>query len=902
MVASFLRMLARVLAVLTRRRDDEDLEQELDAHLAMLVDDYRRSGLSEREARRAAMVAVGGRAQLREAHRRTRGLQWVEDLIVDLRYACRACARQPGFTMTVVVTLAIGIGANTAIFSVVRSVLLEPRPFADADRLVTLNEIWPQLPGPRPVSMLNYQDWARQNTSFDRIAAVSWGSVTVSGTGEPVYVNGSTVSPGYFEVLGLRATVGRTFLPDEDQPGRDRVVVLGHRLWVSQFGANTAIVGTSIRLDGQSYRVIGVMPPRTSIEFLDPQLWRPLTFDAFPPRGSRTLRMAVARLKAGVTREQAQTEMHVIAKRLAAAYPESNRDCSVTVEALTRPIGLNVDTSLYLLFGAAGLVLIIACVNLAALALTRGGARAREVGVRLALGAGRGRLIRQFLTEHLVLGMSGGLAGIALAYGLVAIMKTAIPTTGLRAAFPPDTVIVLDGWVWLFAVALSTISGLACGLAPTFAATRQSLTTVITSGGIPLTAWGRTGGRQFLIAAQLAGAFVLVVSASVLVRGFVALTVRVESGFTATNVLTAQFPTPNGRFESAAALNAHLDEIERRIQSLPGTRDVAFADSLPTQGAPYLTRFQIVGRSTDQFLRRPLGGFKVVSPSYFRAVDLRLLAGRILTDDDREGAPFVVVVNETLARAHFPGTSAVGQRLLMRRIPLEAASSAAGPARQVRLTADLEWTIVGVIADEGVDPFDNRVAQPTVYATREQHPRANLALVVRTEADPALMQAAVRKTVSAFAPDQALADMVPLEKLAPADVAPDRLRSLLLSTFAAIAVALAALGLYGVVAHAVAQRTREIGIRVALGARRLDVGILVVRQTMTLVTLGLAAGAGLALVVSPTLGAFLYGVPAVDVASFLSVAGVLTGVALMACYAPARHATTIDPLKALRQE
>jgi putative ABC transport system permease protein len=238
----------------------------------------------------------------------------------------------------------------------------------------------------------------------------------------------------------------------------------------------------------------------------------------------------------------------------------------------------------------------------------------------------------------------------------------------------------------------------------------------------------------------------------------------------------------------------------------------------------------------------------------------------------------------------------------MRRIPLEAASSAAGPARQVRLTADLEWTIVGVIADEGVDPFDNRVAQPTVYATREQHPRANLALVVRTEADPALMQAAVRKTVSAFAPDQALADMVPLEKLAPADVAPDRLRSLLLSTFAAIAVALAALGLYGVVAHAVAQRTREIGIRVALGARRLDVGILVVRQTMTLVTLGLAAGAGLALVVSPTLGAFLYGVPAVDVASFLSVAGVLTGVALMACYAPARHATTIDPLKALRQE
>ena len=897
-----MRILARVLAVLTRRRDDDDLEQELDAHVASLIDEYCRRGLTEPEARRAAMVTLGGRTQLREEHRRTRGLQWLEDLVVDLRYALRACGRQPGFTMTVVVTLAIGIGANTAIFSLVRSVLLEPRPYADADRLVTLNELWPQLPGPRPVSMLNYEDWTRQNTVFDRIAAVSWGSVTVSGVGEPVYVNGSTVSPGYFDVFGLRAALGRTFLPDEDQPGRDRVAVLGHRLWVSQFGADPAIVGTSIRLDGQSYTVIGVMPARTSLEFLDPQLWRPLTFDTLPLRGSRTLRQAVARLKPGVTIDQAQTEMGVIAARLSAQYPESNRDYGVIVQELTRPIGLNVEASLYLLSGAAALVLVIACVNLAALARARGGARAREVAIRLALGAARGRLMRQFLTEHLVLGISGGLAGMALGYATVAIMKTAIPTTGLRAAFPPDTVIALDGWVWLFAGALSVISGLSFGLAPTVAATRQSLTAVITSGGLTWPAWSRTRGRQFLIVAQLAGAFVLVVSASVLVRGFVALTARVESGFDATNVLTARLPTPNGRFESAVALNAHLDEIGRRIQSLPGTRDVAFADSLPTQGAPYLTRFQIIGRSADQFLRRPLGGFKVVSPSYFRAVGLRLLAGRTLADADREGAPFVVVVNETLARTHFPGTSPVGRRLLMRRIPLEAATSAAGPARQPRVTPDLEWTIVGVIADEGVDPFDNRVPEPTVYATREQHPRANLALVVRTQGDPALRQEAVRKGVSAFDPDQAVDELQPLEKLAPADVAPDRLRSLLLSTFAAIAVALAALGLYGLVSHAVAMRTREIGIRTALGARRLDVGMLVVRQTMTLVALGLAAGVGLALLVSPTLRAFLYGVPAVDVELLLSVAGVLTGVALIACYVPSRHATTIDPLKALRQE
>jgi putative ABC transport system permease protein len=902
MRAAFLRVVSRLIAIVRHRTDDSELDQEMATHRALLVDDYVRRGLSEDEARRAAQLTLGNATQLRESHREVRGAPLLEEAIRDLRYALRGCRRQPAFTAVVVLTLAIGIGANTAIFSVVRTVLLEPRPYADVDRLVTLNERWPQLPGPRPVSMLNYRDWAEQNTVFERIAAVSWGNVTVSGAGEPVYVNGSTVSPAYFDVFGLHAEVGRTFALGEDQPGRDRVVVLGHRLWVSHFGANLAIVGTAIRLDGQDYSVIGVMPARTSIEFLDPQLWRPLTFDAIPSRGSRSLRQAVAKLKPGVTLAQAQTEMQVIAERLSTEYPDANRDYGVVVRPLTRPLGLNVEASLYLLSAAAAVVLVIAGVNLAGLALTRGRARAREVAIRLALGASRGRLMRQFLTEHLVLGISGGLIGVAVGYGLVAAMSTSIPTTGLRAAFPPDTVIAIDGWVWLFAVVLAAVSGLLFGLAPTLAATRQSLTAVITPGGVTGAGWNRGRSRRLLVAAQIAGTFVLVATAAVLVRGFVALTERVQSGFDATNVLTAGLPTPVTKFQSAATLNAHLDEIGRRVQSLPAVRDVAFADSLPTQGAPYLTRFQIIGRATQPFLKRPLGGFKVVSPSYFRAVGLRLLAGRTLADADREGAPFVVVVNETLARTFFAGTSAIGERLLMRRIPLEAATSAAGPARQHVVTADVEWTIVGVIADEGVDPFDDRVTEPTVYATREQHPRANLALVVRTEIEPTRLQESIRKTVSAFDPDQALSDLQPLEKLPPADVAPDRLRSLLLSAFAAIALVLAALGLYGVVANAVAQRTREIGIRVALGASRVNVGMLVMRQTMSVVAVGLAAGVGLALIVSPTLQGFLYGVPAATVASFTAVAGVLTGVAVIACSVPARRATKIDPMNTLRAE
>jgi putative ABC transport system permease protein len=902
MWANVVRVVSRLIVVFGQRASDAELDQELETHRALLVDEYVRRGLTSAEARRAAHVTLGNATQLREAHRAVRGAPLVEELLRDLGYALRGFRRQPAFTAVAVLTLAIGIGANTAIFSVVRTVLLEPRPYADADRLVTLNERWPQLPGPRPVSMMNYRDWAEQNTVFERIAAVSWGNVTVSGAGEPVYVNGATVSPAYFDVFGLRAEVGRTFAPDEDQPGRDRVVVLGHRLWVSHFGANPAIVGTAIRLDGQDYTVIGVMPARTSIEFLDPQLWRPLTFDALPSRASRSLRQAVARLRPGVTLVQAQTEMQVIAERLSVEYPDANRDYGVVVRALTRPLGLNVEASLYLLSGAAAVVLIIACVNLAGLALTRGGARAREVAIRLALGAARTRLMRQFLTEHLVLGMSGGLMGVAVGYGLVAAMSTAIPTTGLRAAFPPDTVIAVDGWVWLFAVVLSAVSGLSFGLAPTLAATRQSLTAMVTSGGVTGAGWNRGRSRRFLVATQIAGTFVLVVSAAMLVRGFVALTGRVESGFDSTNVLTAGLPTPVTRFQTAAALNAHLDEIGRRVQSLPAVRDVAFADSLPTQGAPYLTRFQIVGRATQSFLTRPLGGFKVVTPSYFRTVGLRLLAGRTLADADRDGAPFVVVVNETLARTFFAGRSAIGERLLMRRIPLEAGTSAAGPARQRVVSADVAWTIVGVTADEGVDPFDDRVTEPTVYATREQHPRPNLALVVRTEIEPALLQESIRKTVSAFDPDQALSDLQPLDKLAPADVAPDRLRSLLFSAFAAIALALATLGLYGVVAHAVAQRTREIGIRVALGASRLDVGVLVIRQTMVVVAIGLGAGVALSWIVSPALKAFLYGVPAANLAWYAAVAGVLAGVSAIACYVPARHATRIDPLRALRVE
>jgi predicted permease len=815
-------------------------------------------------------------------------------MLHDLRYAFRLLRKTPATTIIAVLTIAIGVGANAAIFSVIRAVLLKPLPYADAERLVRLAEKWPNLTGPRPASKLNYRDWAAQNTVFEGIAAVSWGSVTVNEGAQPVHVNGSLVSASYFDLFGLRAAVGRTFEASEDQPGHEHVVVLSHRLWASQFGMDTAVVGRPVRLDGEVYTIIGVMPARTSLDFLDPQLWRPLTFDVLPPRSAHELQWSIAKLKPGVTLEQARSQMDAIGDRLAREYPESNKNYGVVVEPFPRPVGIDVEASLYLLFAAVGAVLLIACVNLANLALARGAARAPEVAIRAALGAGRGRLVRQFLTEHLVIAVGGGLCGVAVSYAVLAVMKSAIPTTGLRAAFPPDTVIAMDAPVWLFALGLSVLSGIACGLAPALGATRLSLTEAIKGdGGLGVSAGrGQHRVRQMLVVTEIALAFVLLMSAALLIQSFFALTHRIDAGFDSTNVLTAGLPNPPTRFKSGAALNAYLDAMASRIQSLPGIRDVAFADALPTQGTPYGKLFQIAGQPAVPYGNRPLCGFKVVSPSYFRAVGLRLIEGRVLSERDRDGAPLVVVINRTMARTYFGGTDPVGQQVLIRRFPVYG----------MEITPDLAWTIVGVAADEGVSPVEDRTAQPAVYATREQHPRTNLSLVVRSTLDPIRVQASIRQSVSAFDHDQALADLQTLDQLKTDDVAPDRLRSGLLSAFAAVAVVLAAMGLYGVIAYTVAQRTREIGIRAALGASTASLLALVMRQGMAMIGVGLGTGLGTALIVTRLLRTFLFGIGPSDPMTIAAVASVLTGVALVACCVPARRATRIDPLIALKSE
>ena len=597
-------------------------------------------------------------------------------------------------------------------------------------------------------------------------------------------------------------------------------------------------------------------------------------------------------MKAGVTLEQARAQMEAIADRLAAEYPDTNKGYGVVVRPFPRPVGFDVEASLYLLFAAAAVVLLLACVNLANLAIARGTARVREAAIRIALGAGRADLVRQFMTEHLLIAGVGGLSGVAVAYGMLAALKTAIPTSGFRAAFPVDTRIGIDTWVLLFAFMLTVLSGMVCGLAPTIGVTRRPIVTDIRERSASVgTSRSLRRLQRLLVAAEIALAFSLLTGAGLLMQSLLALTHRIDAGFNATNVVTARLPIPETRFQSGAAFNAYLDRLGSRVQ-LAGIRDVAFADSLPTEGNPFGKLFQIVGQPTVPYASRPLCGFKVVSPSYLAAVGLRLIEGRWLEDGDRDAAPLVVVINQAMARTYLRKMSPLGQRMLMRRNPIS------GPAG----TVDLDWTVVGIVADEGVSPFDDRTAKAAVYVTREQYPRLNLALVVRTAMNPVAWEDTIRKTVSAVDATQAVTDLKTLVQIEAEDLSSDRFRSFLLFAFAVVAIALATLGLYGVMAYSVTQRTREIGIRAALGASAASLLGLVMRQGTVLIGWGLAAGLCLSFLSTRLLKTFLFGVGPVDPTTMIGVAGVLSGVALAACYVPARRATMVDPLIVLKSE
>ncbi|HMF93592.1 MAG TPA: ABC transporter permease [Vicinamibacterales bacterium] len=808
-------------------------------------------------------------------------------VLQDLRYACRNLMGNPGFAAVGVLTLALGIGANTAIFSFVDGVLLRPLPYPEANRIVRVLEKPPR--GERNgISTLNFLDWLRENAVFDFMAAQTGGPATLTGHGEPVQLRGARVSARYFDIFGIQAEHGRTFLPGEDERGKHHIVVLSHALWVSQFGADPTIIDRTILLDNEPHVVIGVLPAGSAFDRAFNQLWRPLAFE--PSNMTRDFHWLVsfARLKAGVSLQQAQANMTAIGARIERDFPDSNKGWGVIVERYGDTlIGSDMRTGLLVLLTATGLVLLIGCTNLANLALARGVSREREVAIRASLGAGRGRLVRQLLTENLLLAFLGGALGIVLGYGTMRWLQLLVPPF----SFAREVQITMDVRVLLFAFAISIATGLLFGIVPAIHATAPELTGVMKDGGRGATdRASRKHLRDVLIVTEVALAFVLLVGSGLMMRSFLRL-LDVDPGIDASNVLTVGLPVTVERFPDASRLNAYLRDIRSSVDAVPGVRETAWSCAPPMQGACYGMPMQVANRPLIDRANRPGGFFKVVSPSYFSALKLRLVRGRPLTDRDSANTPPVLVINERLARREFLNQDPIGQRLLIQQIV---------PGK-TELGSEIAWEIVGVVRDERLNGIaDERSAG--VYVSNEQSPVYFQTLNVRTNLDPLMLQQSITAAIHRVNKDQALTDIRTVDQIKDRSMAPNRLQSVLLGIFAGVALALAAIGIYGVTSYSVAQRTHEIGIRAALGATERRLLQLVIGRGLILTVLGLVLGVVGSAALTRLMASLLYGVGARDPVTMLVVGLVLATVAVVACYVPARQATKIDPLAALRVE
>jgi putative ABC transport system permease protein len=807
-------------------------------------------------------------------------------LLQDLRYGWRSLVKNPGFAGVALLTLALGIGANTAIFTFVDAILLKPLPYQDADRIVRVMEK-PPMGERNGISTLNFLDWQKDNAVFDYMAAQTGGSVTLTGASEPVQLRGARVSAHFFDIFKIRPALGRTFLPDEDQPGKEQVVVLSHVLWVNQFGADPSIVNRTILLDNLPHTVVGVLPAGSAFDRAFNQLWRPLAFE--PSNMTRNFHWLVSfgRLKDGVSLQQAKAHMDAIGKRIEQEYPDSNKGWGVVVERYAETL-INPDlrTALFVLIGATGMVLLIGCANLANISLARGIAREREVTLRASLGAGRWRLVRQFLTENVLLSACGGVLGIAVGYGMMKWLKLLLPPY----SFAREVDITMNVRVLLFALAISIFTGLLFGLAPALQATAPDLSGTLKDGGR-----GAIGGssrkrtKDVLIVAEVALAFILLVGSGLMIRSFFQL-MNVDTGFDATNVLTVGMPISTRRFPDTSQLNRYLAEVRTAVEAIPGVRETALSCAPPMQGTCYGMPMQLASRPVVDRANRQGGFYKIVSPSYFSALKLKLIRGRALSDRDVKNSPPVLVINERFAKRYFDKDDPIGQRILIQEII---------PGK-TELGPEIAWEVVGIIQNEKLGVRDDQGVG--VYVSNEQSPFYSMTLSVRAGVDPMTLQKSIRDAIHSVNKDQALSDVRTVDQIKEQAVAPNRVQSTLMGIFGTVALLLSGIGIYGVISYSVAQRTHEIGIRAALGASAGSLLRLIVSRGLVLALIGLVIGVAGALGLTRVMERLLYGVGARDPMTMSSVALVLAAVAVSACYVPARRATKVDPLVALRYE
>jgi putative ABC transport system permease protein len=802
----------------------------------------------------------------------------MDTLVQDLKYALRALRRTPVFTLAAMACLALGIGANTAIFSVIDGVLLRPLPFTDPGSLVMLWETDPRRGVDRNVaSPANYLDWRAQNSSFTEMGTyIDW-RANLTGVDEPIEVARSIATATFFRVLGVAPELGRVYTSEEDMPNGPNVVVLCHGLWQRRFGARAAALGARLQLDGRPFTVIGVMPERFGIEGSTAELWTPMGLNPSVDYRTRTGRYltTVARLKPGVTPERARADMSAIGRRLAEAHPEFNGGWGVNVVPMSEQVVGGVRRALLVLGGVVAFVLLIACANVANLLLARSTARTREMAVRAALGAGRARMVRQLLTESVVLATLGAAAGLALAYWGVEGVKALAPRGVPRVAS-----ISIDGWTLAFTVVVALATGLLFGLAPALQAGRGNLQTVLREGSRGSTAGGRT--RTFLVAAQVALSLVLLIGAGLMVRSFARLQ-SVDPGFDPAGVLTGRVQLAGERFRASSAATVFFDQLLERIQKVPGVQSAGAINWIPFAGQGSATSYWIEGRPVPPPTSEFVADVRAVDPRYFRTLRIRVLRGAPFDARANSENPKQVVVNEALVRVHFPTGNPIGEHVLM-------------PWGDT-----LRGEIVGVVADTRHAGLDS-VAKPMIYWAMKQFPTNFMTLVVRTVGDPMRLAPAIAREVRALDANQPFADPKPLDAYLSQSVAQRRFSMMLLGAFSALALVLAAVGIYGVLAYSVAQRTREIGVRMALGARDATVAGMVVREALGVVGAGLAVGVAGALALTRVLATLLYDISPTDPLTFATVTLALGAVAVAASYFPARRAARVDPIAALREE
>ncbi|MEK6286924.1 MAG: ABC transporter permease [Acidobacteriota bacterium] len=806
----------------------------------------------------------------------------METVIKDVRFGIRMLLRSPGFTAVALLAITLGIAANTTTFSAMDATLFHPFSFPNQDRLLMLWEANPQLGFKRgSVAPANVNDWREQNQTFEQVVAISQRYFDLTELDETERFLGYLVSASFFDALGVRAMYGRTFAPDEGQAGKQQVVVLKHNLWQRRFGADPNIVNQTIRVNGKNFTVIGVMPPQFNYPFNGGEMWAPIVFDAkdLTNRGDHYLQV-MGLLKPGVTSEQAREDLKGIAARAAEQFPETNAGRSVNVLSMTEDATRGSRMYAPVMLAAVGFVLLIACANVANLLLVRGASRQKEIAIRLAMGASRWRLVRQLLTESLLLSLAGGALGLLVSVWGVGALSRAIPDD-FSKFIPGWHNLVINRTVFVFTLIVSVLTGLLFGLVPAMQSTKTNFNEALKEGGK-----GSSGkashnrARNILVVAEVALSLVLLIGAGLMIRSFVEL-LRSDLGVKPTNVLTMEVSLPNEKYGKVETRLSFYNQLLDRIEALPGVTRVGGVGNLPMGGFNNSHGIERIGQTVFPQGKQPNVLYTPVTPGYFEAIGTRLIKGRNLTSQDRGDSPRVALVNEAFVNEFLPGQDPIGQQFAQPR----------GPA----------VSIIGVTANVMNADFDDKL-EAQIYAPYTQEVWRSISLVIRSASDPAQLTSAVRGEVSALDKTLPVFNVQPMEQVIAFRMSPKRLASSMMAVFALLALVLAGVGIYAVMSYAVSQRTHEIGIRIALGAQARDIFRLVITQGLTLTLIGIVIGLAGAFAMTRAMAQILYGVTSTDPLTFVGISVLLGTVAMVACYVPTRKATKVDPMVALRCE